>query len=231
LVWSLLLYFVTSSAAPATVSVVLISNTNQPSFASPPVVFAGQWLAAPFVTGPSAARLDSISLPVDSGFGPTGTFWVTIYGDNAGLPGSPLAGGLLNGPSHPTSAYQTYSALPSLVLAPTTKYWVVAASDDPATSGGAYDWWDVNTTNYTSNFGWTFFNYDAFTSNGGTTWISTETAETPHPLFLAINGAIIPEPSSLLLVPFGAAILFVHHHSRRLSRLRTARTGRRNCRI
>lgn len=176
----------------------LVYNTNQPDFGSFPVVEAAQWLAMPFTTGANAALFNSATI-YEKTFWPDGNFWVSIYSDNNGAPGTVLAGGLLNGPSQPTGfSFITYSATQEIPLAPTTRYWIVAASDSLATSGGAYGWAYAANNNYSSPVDWTF-GYEAFSSNGGSTWSLSQNYN-PTRLLTAINGSIVPEPSTAALL-------------------------------
>jgi len=196
----------------------LIYNTNQPDYGSFPAVYAGQWLAAPFRTGTNPAQLTSITL-YEKTFANDGSFWVSILADNNGLPGVALPGGGLSGSLTPQGfAFQTYSATQMLTLAPNTLYWVLAASDGPGTSGGAYGWaWAAN-SNYTSSVSWTFFGYEATTFNEGGTWNSTANYPTPLPLLLAINGVIVPEPSVSTFASLALVILLLRTQRAALQR-------------
>lgn len=191
-----------SAKAQAIYAGTLLYNTNQPAFGSFPSVFAGQWLAAPFRTGADSAQLDSVTI-AERTFLADGSFWVSIYSDNNGLPGTVLSGGELSGPSMPQGwAFQTYSATQVLTLAPSTLYWIVAASDGLAQSGGAYGWAWAQNDNYASPVNWTSFNYEAFSSDQGGTWTSTS-----GPLMFAVNGVVVPEPSAMDLALLGSMIL------------------------
>jgi hypothetical protein len=185
----------------------LISNTDQPGFGLFPTVFAGQWVAAPFRTGADPARLDSISL-YEWTFAdlPAGTFSVSIWGDQNGQPSAVLAGGGLSGPSVPLgAAFQSYTSAAGISLAANTEYWVVASSD-VADYSEAYTWGTANTTSYSSSFGWQFFDHYDWTPNHGTTWNVAEGTDYGNnfgPQLLAINGVIVPEPSSWTLLGLG----------------------------
>lgn len=183
----------------------LVQNTNQPGFPSVPVVESNAWQAAPFVTGANASQLTSVSLDVQSYLWSGGNFWVMVYGDNDGVPGSMLAGGRLNGVSMPTSSgYLTYSATLPLNLAPDTRYWVVAASDY-ANINGNYGWsWCAN-TDYTSSVGWGLPPEAAWSPDEGATWNEYSATGEPGPLLLAVNGSIVPEPTVPALFSLGIA--------------------------
>jgi hypothetical protein len=199
-------------AAQPFYSGTLVYNTNQPDFGSFPVVEAAQWLAQPFTTGANPALFNSATI-YEKTFWPQGNFWVSIYSDNNGAPGSTLAGGLLNGPSAPQGfSFLTYTATLPISLTANTTYWIVASSDSPATYGGAYGWaWAAN-NNYSSPVDWTF-GYEAFTSDQGANWTSS-TDYTPSRLLTAINGSIVPEPSATSLL-IGSSILLVFGKKRK----------------
>ena len=147
----------------------LVYNTNQAGFSSILAVEASAWLAAPFRTGADAAQLTSVTLFEQSLMITSGSFWVSIYGDNNGVPGSVLAGGLLNGNSHPTRAIYTYTATQPLLLAPNAEYWAVASSDDTSVTYN-YGWgWTAN-TNYTLAVGWSLLPEAAGSQDGGASW-------------------------------------------------------------
>jgi hypothetical protein len=188
----------------------LISNTDRPIYGLMPIVYARQWVATPFRTGANPAQVDSLSLYESTSQTPgAGSFWVSIYSDNKSLPGSALPGGILNGPAMPQGdGYQTYAAIQSLTLAPNTLYWVVAASDAPL-NYEAYNWGAAADTSYTSAAGWSYFgNYYAQTSDKGATWSIQSWYQTDGgPQLLAINGTIVPEPSTLAFAGLGAAAI------------------------
>src|SRR5438067_1066727 len=68
-------------------AMTLISNTDQPVLGGVPNVFASQWVAAPFVTGAAPAQLNSVTLYEWTFSSPTGSYFLSVYGDNKGLPG------------------------------------------------------------------------------------------------------------------------------------------------
>ena len=148
----------------------LVTNTDQAPVGVIPNIYSGSWIASPFLTGADPARLDSIALyewTIVSFGPPDGSFFVTVYGDNNGLPGPSLAGGGLNGPLGPQgAAYQTYTASPSLSLAPNTLYWVVASSDS-GSSFNTYGWAPAANSGYTSSVGWSLFDYFASSQDQG----------------------------------------------------------------
>jgi hypothetical protein len=132
---------------------------------------------------------------------------VSIYGDNNGVPGSLVGGGLLNGNAHPNSwAMYTYTATQPLALAANTQYWVVASSDDTSVTYN-YGWGWTADTNYTSAVGWSLLPEAAGSQDGGASWNTFALAGQPGPLFLGVSGTIVPEPSSAALAMGGLAVL------------------------
>lgn len=190
---------------------VLISNTDQ-DHGGIPSVLSGQWVAAPFLTGTSPTKLNSISLVEYTVGEPTGSFSVSIYGDNNGLPGSLLPNGGLTGPSMPQGAsflLLDYTAPQPLMLSPNTKYWVVASSDN-SSNEDTYAWPSADTTSYTTSVGWQFFDKYARSANFGATWQSSGVgiADGYGPQLLAINGTVVPEPSTAVLLVIGRVVAF-----------------------
>lgn len=189
----------------------LIGNTDQPVYGLLPIVYTGQWIATPFRTGADPAQLDSISLYESTYGSPVGSFHVSVYGDNNGLPGSPLANGGMSGPSMPQDAgYQTYTAIQPLTLAANTVYWVAATTDNSSWGEDLYSWGAAENTSYISSVGWSFFgNYHAATLDQGATWLIQQLyGSEGGPQLLEVNGIIIvPEPSTLVLAGLTAAVI------------------------
>jgi len=185
----------------------LIYNTNQ-VFQS--TVFYGvtisNWVAAPFLTGPSAATLNSVTFYEFTFGNPTGSLNVSIYGDNNGTPGSTLSGGGLSGPATPHgSSFLTYTAGAPLTLAPNTPYWVVASSDTPSTGPNVYGWLQAPSSSFVSSVGWSYTtsfraSFD-FTHDQGSNWFHGAGS-----LFLAVDGALVPEPSAFVFLCLACAV-------------------------
>jgi len=187
-----------SSLTASAASSVLLSNLGeQPGDPSSAFISSNVWDGQLFITGPQAALFDSVAFSIRGGF--AGTFWVTLYGDNNGVPGTPLPNGLLIGPTHP-NGLSTYSASSQITLAPNTTYWAVGSTDEPGTSGQSYGMYMVFSSNYTSTAGWQLPNHLAFTTDAGQTWVSTENALIPRPFYISISGQIIPEPATTVLL-------------------------------
>jgi hypothetical protein len=204
-----IMVFLASTTLSLRGSVVLLSNMDQPTQNSPNVVTRDVFQAAPFTTGDSSAIFDSATILVASWEFAEGNFWVTLYNDDAGVPGSQLPGVTLEGPSMPRSngAY-TYSATSEVILAPSTRYWLVASSDF-ATPNFNYGWYNTLSYDYSSPAGWQLPGYQAFTTDGGATWTSTEDALIPRPFKFEITGSTIPEPATFTLLGLGSVALWM----------------------
>jgi hypothetical protein len=190
--------------AARSASSVLLSNLDQqPGDPSSAFISSNVWDGQLFITGPQPARFDSVTFSIRGGF--AGTFWVTVYSDDNGVPGTPLPGGLLSGPTHP-SGLSTYSASSSITLAPNTTYWAVGSTDEPGTSGQSYGMYMVLNSNYTASAGWQLPNHLAYTTDAGNTWVSTENALIPRPFYISVSGQVIPEPPAAALL-IGALVL------------------------
>ena len=200
-----------SSFPASAASSILLSNLGeQPGDPSSAFISSNVWDGQLFITGPQAALFDSVTFSIRGGF--AGTFWVTLYGDNNGVPGTPLPNGLLSGPTHP-NGLSTYSASSQITLAPNTTYWAVGSTDEPGTSGQSYGMYMVYSSNYASSAGWQLPNHLAFTTDAGQTWVSTENALIPRPFYISITGQIVPEPATTALLVSG--ILFAVSFRRR----------------
>ena len=189
------------SLAPAdasAASTVLLSNLDQPDTPSPAAICGSIWVAAPFLTGDQPALLGAATLQVLK-LGGSGTFRVMVYSDLNGLPGLPLPNGLLNGPTHPEGRV-TFYARGELPLAPNTRYWLVAMSDEPNCGGYGYGWYYTLSWNYAGYPGWELSHYGAYTTDAGATWVSTEGAMVPRPFFYEILGTVLPEALPALSV-------------------------------
>ena len=185
----------------------LIYNTNQVvQQGTYYAIYTGQSVAAPFVTGPSAASLDSVTFYEVSLNVPTGTFHLSIYSDNSGVPGSILPGGGLNGASNPlATGYLTYTTGGPLTLAATTHYWVVASSDAPGGFLNQYGWFQAPSSSFVSPVGWSYTapsgaSHD-FSLDHGSTWF-----DSPGTLLMAIDGTLVPEPSAFVFLCLACAV-------------------------
>jgi uncharacterized repeat protein (TIGR01451 family) len=182
-------------------STVLLSNLDQPDTPSPAAICGSIWVAAPFLTGDQPALLGSATLQVLK-LGGSGTFRVMVYSDLNGLPRLPLPNGLLNGPTHPEGRV-TFYARGELPLAPNTRYWLVAMSDEPNCGGYGYGWYYTLSWDYSGYLGWELFHYGAYTTDAGATWVSTEGAAVPRPFYYEISGTVFPEALPALSVSDG----------------------------
>ena len=147
-----------AASGKALSQVVLVSNLNQPDSPSPAFINTTFWGWRVVREGNQPMLLNSVTLDVRGGDF-AGSFYVTLYSDQSGVPGAPLAGGQLTGPTQPTdfSSFLPYSAAQSLVLAPNTRYWAVASSTELGTDGQSYGMFyvsELGSTTFTSDYGW-----------------------------------------------------------------------------
>ena len=100
----------------------------------------------------------------------------------------------------PTSSLPgAFAPLTPIQLAPNTRYWIVATPD--ATFTGA---WRVADNNAFTGAG-TIPDGSVASNDGGSTWISISTVT----LKIEVNGTVVPEPSTALLLASGLAALAV----------------------
>jgi hypothetical protein len=180
--------------------VVLVSNLNQPDSPSPAFINTTYWDGVLFVTGNQPTLLNSVTLDVRGGDF-AGSFYVTLYSDQSGVPGAPMAGGQLTGPTQPTdfSSFLTYSAAQSLALAPNTRYWAVASSTEPGTDGQSYGMFyvsELGSTTFTSDYGWQLPDTAVYSPDGGNSWNSYTTLPPNNTFFLQVSATPVPEPTS-----------------------------------
>jgi uncharacterized repeat protein (TIGR01451 family) len=183
-----------AAAAGAAADTILLSNLAQPADEPSPASICGSvWDAAPFITGDQAALLSSVRLAATTLYG-QGTFSVTVYSDKNGLPNVPVQNGLLNGPARPGGTGVPYYVPGELHLAPNTRYWLVASTDQPTCpSGMGYGWYMTSSWDYSGYAGWVLPHYGAYTMDAGVTWVSTEGAMIPSPFFFELSGTVLAE--------------------------------------
>jgi hypothetical protein len=188
--------------------IVYLSNLGQPS-AGNLVVGSDSWLAAGFHTGtnPGGYMLDSVQLAMASASGNPNGFTVMIYNEANNpttiLPGNSLD--ILSGPSNPsTTDVYTYTAS-SLVLNPSTHYFIVLNAGTTVASG-AYEWNVLNTASYNPSDGW--IGSVTLISNNGSSWRTLPTYPSLDFSQYAITATAIPEPPPAFLLLLGSGVLF-----------------------
>jgi hypothetical protein len=178
------------AASAAHAQVTLFNNLgNQPQgFQS---VDANGWMAQRFNTDSNNLMLTSATLKFFNQNGGTGTFFVKLFSDNAGQPGTDLAT-LASGPN-PLSGQQgdvTFNGL-SQLLSANTNYWIVFG-DNPGP--------DLDLRWAVANPGGSGVGYQALrcsTGNQGITWGSFDT---DHAMQMQLIGTVVvPEPGSMML--------------------------------
>jgi hypothetical protein len=198
--------------------VVLVSNLDQPGRPSPAFINTTYWDGVLFVTGDQPTLLNSVTLDVRGGDF-AGSFYVTLYSDQNGVPGTPMAGGQLNGPTQPQdfSSFLTYSAAQPLSLAPNTPYWAVTSSTELGTDGQSYGMFYVSqlgSTTFTSDYGWQLPDTAVFSPDSGNSWISYTTVAPNNTFFLQVSGTVVPEPASVGLGLLGLFACVLRRRSR-----------------
>jgi hypothetical protein len=192
-------------------SITYLSNIAQPSVGSL-AIGSDSWLAARFHTGNDIEgySLDSIQLGLTDATGSPSGFMAEIYARDphnfTGItPGNSL--GILSGSLNPSSAgIYTYASASSLILSPSTDYFIVLTSGT-ATVGGAYNWSLADANSYDPSVGWAItggVSSGVYRSiNNGSSWNSLSGT---YPQF-AISATPIPEPGALNLLGLGGAAL------------------------
>lgn len=156
-----------------------------------------EYWAQSFTLGGSPMVLTTVDALLDGG-GPGGQFFVDLYSNNAGSPGSFMET-LLGNNNPQTAGTYTYSSAGSVLSANTT-YWIVQG----LSGGGGFEYWSEEANNSPeigSSIG-AKFSFDA-----GTTW----SLQTGHSMQMVVNGiAEAPEPSTIwaaLAAAFGSLLL------------------------
>jgi hypothetical protein len=168
------------------------------------------WEANRFNSDATNVLLTSATLTLFAGNQGSGTFFVKLYSDTAGVPGISLATLFLGANPFPGPFSQSGDILfggLSQPLAPSTNYWIVVGES----SGSVLDirW---GSTSLTAGTGSGFQTIAATTPNSGGGWT---TSGAPHKMQLT---ATVPEPGSALLVTFVGGLLLVRRQQRLPSR-------------
>lgn len=164
---------------------VYLSNLNGLLYGYSPIA-SNCWSAVWFNTGPNAGgyMLDSVQLALNDASGNPSGFKAMIYSMVTNLPYGPpgppdsmLA--ILDGSENPsTNGIYTYTSLSSLVLSPSTDYYIVLTADTPISSPIFFDNSPAGASQ-TGCYSWKFTSF-GFDSSGG--WSSAS------PLIVSTNG-------------------------------------------
>jgi hypothetical protein len=187
---------------------VVISNLSS-TRSSQVSISATAYQAAPFTTDSSSSySLNSVTLGMAAATNAGGSFFVAIY-SGATQPTALVTNGQLSGNSNPaTAGNYSFTAGASVLLAPSTTYWVVAG----VTSGVGVYKWQINTTDAFSTSTWLQVP-DGFghSVNAGVSW-STGTTTTPQ--VFELSATAIPEPSTYVALFGLTALSFAAYRKR-----------------
>lgn len=165
-------------------------------------VTTGAWWASSFTThSETSYTLNSVSLKFSAAANTSGNFFVRLYSNNSGVPGSSLE--TLSGTANPSSA-TTYSFTSTgTTLSAGTRYWLVAG----VTSGAGdykWDWTNSTAQNSVEGQSWGIGDDDVHTStNSGSSWVFDGAA-----MQFSVNATAVPEPGTYAAL-FGLAALGV----------------------
>jgi hypothetical protein len=199
--------------APDSQADVMVSNLSQPATSNFPV--GAWWAANQFITDNSAAafQLDLVTIAMDAANATPGNFFVAIYSGAGDRPGTLLQ--TLIGSSNPdTAGDYTYSS-PGLTLTPNTSYWVVTGVSNGGSAESGYLWRNTGAVvNYTGP--WIIPSIDTHITSlpaGGSTWNNFENDGYARQFSVSAT-AVVPEPSTCILVCLGAAGLLLRLRKR-----------------
>ncbi len=188
-------------------STTYLSNVAEPSsgFA---LVASDSWQAGQFRTGnnPNGYRLTSAQILLSPTIGNPGALNVSIYNDMFDgnilqrVPNTSI--GSLVGSNPFAPGINTFTNA-GIVLSPLSRYFVVVTSDTPV-GQGSFKWNISATSSYDSPADW-FLGGLGYDSTDGDTWSVTR----PRMFQFSINAiAVVPEPSSQVLLGIGGSFLF-----------------------
>jgi len=189
---------------PALAGVVVLSNLTNNSTGSDTVNYQS-WTGDAFLTDGQSWRLNSVTLDMSSGTSGAGFYFVAIYSDNMGEPGSPLE--TLTGNPDPYIAGQyTYTAAGAgLLLNPNTKYWVVQGLSSSVSGTGSYKTKYTSNSNETGDWSLPASGYQGYLTPGN----SWDVLDFDYRKFeiTATSNAAVPEPSTWALGLLGSALV------------------------
>ncbi len=153
-------------------------------------------LGQEFITsaGGPAYRLNSVTLHLAGAAGNPGDFVLELYtGPLSGIASGPI--GQFAVTSNPlTPGHFTFDAVDELILAPSTRYMIVASAPDAVGSTVSQYGWYVGNFQGIPGSGWGIIGR-WFSSAGDATWTPVRAA----PLQFAVDATTIPEPASAWL--------------------------------
>jgi hypothetical protein len=195
-------------AAVAAVGQNSVSNLGETQQSVVPVT-ATAWYATSFSAGAASNyTLNTVTLRFATAGNTSGGFFVGLYSDNAGVPGSSLE--VLTGTGNPSSATDHTFTSSGATLIESATYWIVGG----VTSGsGSYMWAYTSALGDDENpveSGWSIGD-DAFLStNAGVNWASDGGV-----MMFSLTATPIPEPGTYAALLGVAALGFVISRRRR----------------
>ncbi len=184
-----------ASFAAVRADIIAVSSIGAPTTDGTPVSKSA-WVADKFTTGSNASflTLTNVTIQFHSSTG-TGGYFVSIYNDVLGAPGSALA--TLTGSTNPnTTGNFTYTPSSPITLDASTSYWLVEGS---TSSTNLYQPMYVTTNTPFTGHGWTIT---------GNYYVSTNVVNVPTwgllhtdgPTQYNISVAFVPEPTTYALM-------------------------------
>jgi hypothetical protein len=205
----LTLVLLTLAVAPARAqSTILFSNLPGNNTSS--TVRTSNFAAMGITMGDTAFTLDAVTLALQI---KSDAFYLNLYSDNGGNPGSLLTAlsPTMSFEPTPIGTYTNYTFTPdsSFTLLAGETYWFVASGGGTSTTTAPA--WEITRTTPTIASGITFAGLRS-TSNGGATWSSPNAQVT-----LQIEGTIapVPEPSTIALSVAGGFALLAGYRRHR----------------
>lgn len=176
-----------SIVTPARADVVVVSSITTPS-SDGTQVRNSQWLADKFTTGSNLNLLTLSAIKIQFvASGGTGGYFVDIYTDSSGKPGSLFAA--LTGSADPnTAGIFTYTPSGTVTLSASTTYWMVEGSTSSTVN---FQPTYVNTPSSYTNNGYTITGIYTYSANSGSSW-SGGGSDGPTQYSIAV----VPEPAT-----------------------------------